>query len=311
MLLVACANPTNKIGEPSWYLSPQENDSQNLYGVSYGATLEEATRSALADAAARLMVTISSESSSLLEEDSRGVNSEMRQKIRQNIEKIDFTNFKVARSKKFGPQLFVEVKIKRAPFIRDQREKITFAEKKVSNLAKGLNKANPIQKRVSLLKILEIEKQIELSSRILAGSGEDINLTKKLDRIAHFQDQFNKLTSKIEFYFEINSSKKISQIIRTTLNKEKIAIAKSRGGKNQIIIKIKSSSRSNKIYGAYMTKLQVDFENIYSGKTVASNVIEVTGSSTIGKKESYLSAIQSLEEKISKEGILKVIGVIN
>jgi hypothetical protein len=311
IFFTSCSSNPKKAEEPSWYISPKQNNSQNFYGVSVGANLEESTKAALVDASARLMVSISSESNSLTEEDSRGTNEEMRQQIKQNIEKIDFTNFKVSRSQKAGSQLFVEVEIEREPFIRDQKEKIEFNETKVVNLEKNLAGANPIQKRVSLTKILDTEKQIELSSRILAGAGEKINLKEKLNRIAFFQDQFNQLTDKIEFYFEINSSKEIAQIIRLALNKEKIKVANSRGGANQIVISIKSSTRNSEIYGAKMTKLNIDFENIFNGKTVASNQLEVSGSSTIDDKESYAAAIESLKEKISEDGILKVIGIIN
>ncbi|MBU6140364.1 MAG: LPP20 family lipoprotein [Proteobacteria bacterium] len=309
--VASCASSPHKSSEPSWYLSPKQNNSENLYGISVGANLEEATKSALVDAAARLMVSISSESTSTIEEDSRGTNEEMRQQVRQNIEKIDFTNFRISRSEKVGPELFVEIEIKRDPFIRDQKEKTEFSEKQVSDLEKNLSASNPVQKRASLLKILDLEKQIELSSRILVGLGENIDLKEKLSRIAFFKNQLNQLSDKIEFYFEINSSKEIAQTIRTALNKEKIKVSNSRGGTNQITISIKSSSRSSEIYGAHITKLQIDFANISAGKTVASNTLEVTGSSTISEKESYAAAIKSLEEEISAEGILKVIGIVN
>lgn len=310
---ISCSTNKNTASNtPSWYISPKQNNSQNLYGVSAGANLEEATKAALADAAARLMVSVSSESTSTIESDKSGTNEEMRQQIKQNIEKIDFTNFRVTNSQKDGPQLFVEVEISRSPFISDQKEKVGFAERQVSDLEKNLKGANPIQKRVNLLKILDLEKQIELSSRILRGAGENINLKEKLNHLADFQNQFNQLTDKIEFYFELNSAKEVSQTIRTALNKEKIKIANTRSNSaDQIVIAIKSSARSNEIYGAHITKLQITFENISGGKSVASNTIEVTGSSTISEKESAAAAVKSLEDKISQDGILKVIGIIN
>lgn len=309
LLLFSCAHEI--VGEPSWYISPKQNDSETLYGISVGANLEEATKGALADAAARLMVSVSSETTLLREENNNNASEEMRQQVKQNIEKIDFTNFEVSRSKKVGEEIFVEIEIERAPFIRDQKEKIIFAEKQVTDLEKNLPTSNIIQKRVSLSKILTLEKQIELSSRILAGAGENINLTEKLERFASFQNQFNQLTDKIEFYFAINSTKEISDIIRTALNKEQIKISTTRGGSNQIAIAIKSSSEDGEIYGSYMTKLRIDFQNISEGKVIASNAVEVTGSSVVSTKEARAAALKALEEKISSEGILKVIGIIN
>ncbi len=295
---------------PSWYVSPKQNNATNLYGTGAGFSLEDATKSALTDAAARLMVSISSTSTLLREENKFDVNEESRQQIKQNIEKIDFTNFQVSRSGKIASNFFIELEISRLPFISAQKENITFLEKKVADLEKSLNNINPIQKRASLLKIVDLSKQIELSSLILKGAGENISLKEKLSRLANFENQLNLLNNKIEFYFEINSSKEITQLIGNALNKEQIAITKTPHA-NSVTIEIKSTSRSNEIYGVHITKLHLDFKNILNGKTIASSSFEVTGSSVIGEKESYLSAVKSLEEKISKDGILKIIGIIN
>lgn len=310
----SCANSSSKsVDTPSWYITPKQNSASNLYGVAEGFTLEEATKYALADAASRLMVSISSESSLTREENQTSTNEEMRQQVRQSVEKISFTNFQVTNSKKLGQNYFVEVQIERDPFIREQKERVSFLEKKISDLEKDSNGKNPIQRRNSLLKILDLSKELELKSRILAGAGEDVNLKEKLTRIANFQNQFDKMSDKIEFYFEINSPKEIAKVIRNSLNKEKIKIAPNRNSADagQIVIRIKSNSRTSKIYEAYMTKLEVDFENVAEGKVLASNSVEVTGSSTIGEKESYLASLKSLEEKIDQDGILKIIGIIN
>lgn len=311
LLLAACAGgaPSNA---PSWYFSPKQNTSSNLYGVAEGYTLEEATKYALADAAARLMVSISGESTLIREEDNNGSNEEMRQKVRQNIEKISFSNFTVSRSQQVEKQLYVEVQIEREPFIREQKERVDFLNKKISNLEKDTNSSNPIQRRNALVKILDLGKELELRSRILAGANEGGNVSEVLSRLANFESQLNKISDKIEFFFEINSPKEIAQTIRSRLNKEQLKIASTRSSsQNQIVIRIKSSSRSSRIYEAFMTKLEIDFENLSDGKILASNSVEVTGSSTISERESYLAAVKSFDEEIEKRGILKIIGITN
>ena len=130
--LTSCTSNSDKSSDsPSWYISPKQNNASNLYGVAEGYTLEEATKYALADAAARLMVSISSESSLLREENQNSVNEEMRQQVRQSVEKINFTNFQVTKSDKFGQRFFVEVMIDRASFINDQKERVELLEKKI------------------------------------------------------------------------------------------------------------------------------------------------------------------------------------
>ena len=307
----SCA--TNKDRDPSWYISPKENNADYLYGVAEGYNLEESTKYALADAASRLMVTISSQSDLLREENQTSINEEMRQQVRQNVEKINFTGFKVTRSQKIGQKFFTEIQIERTRFVLEQEDRIGFLERQISDLDKNSKGKNSIQRRNALLQISTLSKEIEMKSRILSGAGKNIDLTKKLNRAADFQNQLEKLSNNIEFYFEINSPKEITKIIRTALNKEKIKISPSlnNSNPNQVIIKITSTTRSSEIYSAFMTKLEIDFENIAGGNVVASNSVEVTGSSAISERESYLASLISLEEKIAKDGILKIVGISN
>lgn len=297
---------------PSWYVAPKQNNASSLYGVAEGFSLEEATKGALVDAAARLMVSISSESSLLREENQNSTNEEMRQQIKQNVEKIDFASFKVSRSEKIGAKLFVEVEIAKDPFIATQKEKMAFLDRQIADLNKNIAGQNIIQKRNSLIKIVDLAKQAEILSRILESStGENAGLKQKLATIANAQNQLNQLTDKVEFYFEINSPKEIAAIIRGGLNKEKIKIAKGESdNSNQVKIAIHSKSSTGSVYGAFITKIKIDFENKSAGKVIASNEIEVSGSSTISEAEAYSAAVVEFRDKVEKDGILKILGIL-
>jgi hypothetical protein len=314
LFIASCTKNSGQVAEiPSWFVAAKQNNNENLYGVAEGYTLEEATRYALADAAARLMVSISSNSNLIREENQSSVNEEMRQQVRQNVEKITFTGFQVTRSTQAGQRFFVEIQIARQPFINEQKQEISSLERQIQDLDKNSAAKNIIQRRNALVKIVGLGKELELKSRIIAGASENIDLEEKLKYIASFQNQLEKLSDNIEFYFEINSPKEITQIIRNNLNREKIKIALRRNNSNpnQIVIKVKTNSRSNKIYEAFMTKLEIDFESLAAEKVLASNSVEVSGSSSLGTKESYLAALKAFEEKINEAGILQIIGITN
>lgn len=131
--------------------------------------------------------------------------------------------------------------------------------------------------------------------------------------VAKYQNEFEKSSSSIEFFFDPSSSADMVQILKAGLNKDGLKIAKKIDNKdpNQIVIEAKYQSTTNFIYGANITKLAITFENTSQGKLVATNNIEVSGSSTLGESESVKSAIKKLEEKISKDGVLKTIGILN
>ena len=315
LIISSCAAPAGKqsAANPSWYISPKQNNAEFLYGVAEGHTLEEATRYALADAAARLLVSISSQSSMIREENQNSVNEEMRQNVRQNVEKIDFSNFEVSRSEKLGEQFYIEVQIARFDFINQQKERVAILEKKMADLDKNAATKNPLQKRNDLIASLALGKELELRARIIAGAGENINLKEKLERIAALENELNKISDKIEFFIEPSSSKEVAQVVRSALNKEKIAISQVRkdASLGQISLKISTKSKTENIYGAFITKLEIDFENSIGSKTLASKTLEVTGSSSLNAHESHSAAVKSFEEKIAQDGALKTLGILN
>jgi len=298
---------------PSWFIKPRANNIDMIYGVAEGFTLEEATKTALADAAGRLMVSISSESEMIKEENQNSYNEEMRQKVRQSIEKISFTGYQVSKSEQVDKKFYVEVSIERDPFINEQKERVEFVQKKINDLDKNSMQSNPIQRRTSLMKILDLCKELELKARILSGAQEEIDMKSILSLIAKYQNEFEKSSSSIEFFFDSSSPKDLVQVIRSALNKEKLKIAKTldKTDPNQIVIGAKYEPSHNFIYGAHITKLNIDFESSAQGKIVASNNVEATGNSTISESESTKAAIKSLEEQIQKDGVLKTLGILN
>jgi hypothetical protein len=318
LLICGCSSSDNNLAKqdaksPSWYIKPKQNNSENLYGVAEGFTLEEATKYALADSASRLIVSISAETTMTRQEDNNNAHEEMRQKVKQNVEKISFSNFKTSKSDNVNNKFYVEVEIERSPFINEQKERVSFIEKKINDLDKNSLGKNPIQRRNSLIKITELSKELELKSMIIRGAGEQFNLKDKLELIAKYQNELEKSSDKIEFFFDPTCPKEITQIIRNNLNKEKLKIASKfdKNDENQVLIKIESISKTNHIYESHMTKTKIDFENLSQGKVIASNSLEATGSSTISERESYLASLKTLEEKIEKDGLLKVLGILN
>lgn len=314
LFLNSCSSLSNNNSDsPSWYIKPKANNYQNLYGVAGGHDIENATKRALVNAASRLFVTISSKSSLTSQENNYDSLEEVSETISQNIEKISFSDYELSNSTQRGAQFFAEVTINRYNFISQQKDRLRFLERKIANLDKNSKGKNQINRRNALIKILDLSKELEINSRILKGAGEDINISNKLNKIANFQNELNQSSDKIEFYFSMNSPREISRVIKNKINKEQIKVSRQRNSsnKNQILVKIKSKKISKKIYGAFITKVKISFENIISGKIIASNSIEVSGSSTIGKRESYSAAIKSLEEKLAQDNSLKILGISN
>ncbi len=293
----------------SWFLNPQQNNAIDIFGYGEGRTLEQATRAALADASARLSVTISSTSNLLLEENEQDSNSEFRQKISQNIDAIQFPNYQTVATGKKAENIYVKIRINRAEFENLQNEKIKFINNKIKNLRNSIAGQNIIKKRKSYQKIIDLSKEGEVLTRIVYGSTGG-HLSKILAQQSDAVNKLSKLTDKYEFFFKTKSDVKIFAVVSKYLNKEGVAISSvNKNSDSQIVMEIKSSQQTNEIYGSFITKLIINFNNYNKNKIVASNKVEVTGSSTIGRNESYNAAIASLEERAKKDGIFKLLGL--
>jgi len=293
---------------PSWYVSPKQNNSNSLYGIGEGFTLEESTKSALADAATRLFVSISSSSSLLREENNYDANEETRQLITQNIEKIDFANFEVSRSVKYGQKIYTEVKIDREQFINLQKEKLLFIQNQISDLQNLEKSQNIVKRRVSLIKIHDLAKESEILTRIIYANGDE--LRQNLSLIAKTKNEIEKISDQVEFFI-ISDNKKFANLLKNSLNKRAVAVnSYDRKTSNQVILKISSEKFSSKIYGAFIVKIKINFDNYLQGKIIASNEIEVSGSSTIDELRAFDAATENLKEKIASDGVFEVLGLI-
>lgn len=296
---------------PKWYDSPKQNDSSYIYGVAQGQTMAEATKMSLVDMASRLIVTVSSKTETILQESKFDNNEELRRTISQNIEKITFSNLEVSNSAKIDNTFFVESKVNKNQFILEQKERIRFLKVKIANIDKNSLKTNAINRRVALIEILDAIKELEIKTRIVLGANENANLAEVLALEAKYKSEFEKLSDKIEIYFAPHINSEIRLVVGKYLNKEKIKIVeKYLDNKEQILLRISFTQSEKFIYENHVVNLKINFENIVQNKIIASNSIEVSGSSTIDKKRAFSSAINNLDEEINLNGILKIIGIV-
>ncbi len=317
-IFTACSSSPESVNSlPSWYITPKQNDLENLYGTGEGFTTEEAGKAALKNMSAKLMVSISSESTMLLEENKNFTNEETRQKISESVAKISFNNYKTTNSAQKGGKIYVEISVSRNDFILDQKNKLEEFHKKMIDLYHDKNGKSILEQRNILLKISSISEESATITRILSSLNvEGINLQKNIELYNIYQNAYENVLSKIEFFVDAdnNNSKKIGSIIRSALNQEKIKISKSKNldNSNMVIIEIKSDVSNNNVYGAFIAKLKIDLALVSnSHKTLSSNRIELSGSSRISDLEATNAASEQLSDKIKKDGILKILGIEN
>ncbi len=298
-LIFSCAsnNQPQQLSQlPSWYITPRASDQQNLYGVGEGYTLVEASKSSLNNLASKLMTSISSESSMLLESNKYATNEQSRQKINEVVAKITFNNYQVSNSAAFGGKIYTEISVNRSDFIANYSQKLSSLNQKMADIFSKAKNKTILEKLNDLETINNLSLEAQSITQILISLGANrSNFKNNIDLYNSYQNSYQDLARKIEFFIEDkNISRAVIDRIINDLNQKKLKVVKRKNldNPNLVIIQINSEITEQKIYGSYIAKLKLDF-NLLSNqnKIIKSQSFENSGSSVISKKEAVKAAI--------------------
>ncbi len=302
-IVTSCASnqqPQQLNSLPSWYISPKAFDNQNLYGAGEGYTLAEASKSALNNLSGKLMTSISSESSILLESNKYSTNEQSRQKISEVVAKITFNNYQVSNSAAFNNKIYAEVSVDRSNFITDYSQKLSDLNNKMADKFSKAQNKSILEKLNDYEDVSNLSFEASSVALILASLTQDNNFKNKIDLYSSYQSSYQELASKIEFYIENKDASRtlVSKVI-SDLNKKKYKVVKSKNlnNPNLVIIHIDMEKTEQKIYGSYMARIKLDF-NLLSNqnKVIKSASFESKGSSVISASEALNAAILGIED---------------
>jgi hypothetical protein len=282
---------------PSWYISPKSFDNQNLYGVGEGYTLAEASKSALNNLAGKLMTSISSESSILLESNKYAVNEQSRQKINETVAKITFNSYQVNNSAAYGGKIYVEVAVNRGEFILNYSQELKDLNQKMADIFAQAQAKTILEKLNDLQTVNDLSVEAKLIAQIISSldSNSANSFKDNIDLYNKYQNSYQNLSSKMEFFIENKNAPLglVSKLIND-LNQKKLKVVKTKNlaNPNLVIIQINAKINEQRIYGSYITKLKLDF-NLLSNqnKIIKSQSFENTGSSVLSKAQAVDAAV--------------------
>ncbi|MFT6077399.1 MAG: hypothetical protein ACJA02_000484 [Myxococcota bacterium] len=279
-------------------MSPTSFDSSNIYGTGEGYNLAEASQSALNNLAGKLMTSISSESSTLLESNKYSTNEQSRQQINQEVAKITFNNYQISKSASYLGRIYAEISVDREGFISDYQQKLSVLNKRMANVWKKAQDKTILEKFNDFQVVNDWSFEAQSVSLILASLSANPNLNKDADIYGLYQTSHQDLTRKMEFFIENgNSPKDLIRKVVNLLSKKnfKVVRRKNLNNPNLVIIQINSQIVENKIYGSYIAKLKIDFSLLSNQNKIIKNTsFENTGSSVISQKEALSAAISGI-----------------
>jgi hypothetical protein len=305
---------------PKWYIDAPRDDIFYLYGLGIGGSLQESTRSALNNAAEKILVTISSSfenKNQSSEVNSNSVyESKQYQKISAQIKKIDFTNYNLIKSEQLGNNIYSLVKIEKSIIIEYYLNQIKKNHDKILANTKSLEDLSYIEQFIKIYQMRVLISQNQSRLDIVNIISQDKSITELYSK--YYNILFNKQTwlkdnIKLRVVAQL-SDKRIAELIASELNEIGIKVIENNDNndvdKNIFLLRVNSATNNNYLYNSHITKIRVGVKLIKNfGSQISAGELESTGSSVNSKLASFDAAIFNLRKEIKKVGILKFLGL--
>ena len=316
LLIASCNNaPKSQDGlqVPQWYVNGAQNDQQSFYGIGSGSVIDDAKLSALNELQSRISTSISSATQVIKEENNDFAKSDFFQSIKSQIAEIEINNYIIDKSEKIGDDYFVQVKVDRVGFIKNLETKLNTIRIRNNANYRASRDNNIVNRKQTLELIVKRNQEAQRINYILLNIAKNHNFRKINDEIIDYEKKLAKINNQIEVFLElVNVPRNIQSALNKAINQSGIKITKRRNRQNDdlVIINIQSKASHRIIYNSNISKITLTFK-IFSNKArlIATNQIEVSGSSLINKEEAVSAAIAQFNQEVKKKGILNIIGL--
>ena len=317
VFIAACVKQTNSL--PNWYLNPVNNDTYKLYGIGYGANLDDATKSALNNLSERLKIEISSSYESSKQEASINNNSEyaqnVRQKVKAKIAEIEINNYLLEQTAEQDGIFYVSLSVNRAELVEIYKNKILAKQADIKALLDSLADKSAIEKLPIYNQLADLvisnKSKIDLL-RIITKNQDELKYLTSLYHDIKVKELQNKDNLIVNIVTK-PSDLRVADLISESFNKLNIATVNNNdtpNNKGVAILRINTETIHQEIYDNYMVKILINFKLVEKfGKQISANKIEVSAASAISSNEAVNAALIELKDKITAEGIYQIIGL--
>jgi hypothetical protein len=319
LFLFSCSQTGNFTELPSWYLSPPKNNSAYLYGVGSAGNSEEANLIALKNLIEKLSVKISASFTSDKQEsrvnDDSIFEASINQDIYSEVQQIEISNYEIDRSVQKKQNIYVLIKVKRDEIFNNYLKELKAADRKIRRLSYNIKKKKTsLEKFANLTKAAKIIRENNIRLDILELIKRNNIITKDYrSRYSRILNKKENLQERITIYISTaKSNNKIKSVIARGLNNINVKVINKNDPSNKNIstLKISSQASERKLYNSYFTKITINFKLIENfGRQISSGKINISGSSNLSSKAATNKALDFLEKKIRKEGLLNIIGL--
>jgi hypothetical protein len=287
------SNTNNTI--PSWYIKPSSNNTNFLYGIGSASTLKDAKNEALNSMASRLSVSINSNVTTITKSSSSGsYNKSNVKKLQLDVEKIEFNNYKILKSKMVNNTYYVLLSVDRKELYKQTFDQLKELDRKIDNIYNQLSNQSPLESLKVEEEFFILLQKADAKINNLVALNRDFDKEQFSIKYDKIKLDFSKIKDSLKF--SVNSKSFSKPIISFLTNNDLKVVDNNSNVKFDIIENIQYSNYN----GWKIAKCNILIKVISNNKTLNSKNISVTGRSTSSNQSALQNANKSLVKKLNK-----------
>ena len=304
VLFTGCLPKKNvEVDYPTWYNQIQKDSLMYLYGVGESETKKGATAIALNEVASKITVEIESSYSINTQMSGTKYTKSIKRNIKNNIKKIEFTNYKIIKEKVLNNNRYVVlVQVDRLDLASALKIKIDNKIKKFRSIV-STKYSNFTHKLKELKKIQKSIESLKSDIFILNSLDEMMNIKPLLKSLEKIESKIESIKNKTTINVKSDNNDDYAKVLSSIITKEGFSIVSNNATLN-ITIKSKEqkiNSMGNKIIKASLEIVVLDKNK----KQILGKKRFITG----GKSRSNFSqahefSVRNFNKKIIRDNIL-------
>jgi len=314
VLYSACVTPQANHDQtmPKWYSSPVSDTQSDWIEAGVGINKDEAIRNALSNIASKISVTVNSNFTDILRENS-GISESFNESfVEVTTESIQLPGYEIQKIQESMDKVYVLIRVSKHQFINDKINDFRIKNKAIQNMYSQMKTGHPLTAIKGKNKINKMISQAMSTAILLSRFNQSFAIDKCLKEYMTYQSKIQSILSSINIFIKSDThSKLLASHIKELLTAENFHVVDQLSNSdNAAIIYLEGHHKKLNIDNEYLVKITMDIlVKTPSNRTLSKKQHTFTGSSLIGYETAIQNAAQAFYIKSKREGIYKTLGL--
>lgn len=300
-LLTGCARMPERPADPPWVITPPADTAEAFFGVGEGVDLAAARRSALRDIAARLRVSVSGVLTSQTTVSGAQVSRSQSSRISEEVHKTEFRNPVLVASAASPQGVYALVRVDRAEFLRQTRERIEQLFTRVRQLRADVTRQTPLERFALWQQAQPLLVQLQAQQAVLGAGVLTAEDRQRQATVAGWQLEADAAASALVLALRHRPEEAdVAAVLSQALTSQGLRLTEAPGQANAWL-ELATTVRSDTVPPATVLRLgvQTRLRDPATGRIVGSREHALTGHSLIDAASARQQALRKWQQELA------------